>query len=78
MVNAVFPNTILTHFTTYFKPTAADLCVCVFIFKVDGLLPVGPTPSAAVSTVKRKGQRGDVSIDTLLEITLSPPDMPGC
>ncbi|XP_042075548.1 uncharacterized protein LOC102291469 [Haplochromis burtoni] len=26
---------------------------------VNGLLPVGPTPSAAVSTVTRKGQRGD-------------------
>lgn len=34
--------------------------------------------SAAVSTVKSEGQRGDVSIDTLLEITLSPPEIPRC
>ena len=35
----------------------------------------GLAPSAAVSTLKSEGQRGDVSIDTLLEITLSPPEI---
>lgn len=38
----------------------------------------GLAPSASVSTLKSEGQRGDVSIDTLLEITLSPPEIPSC
>lgn len=36
---------------------------------------LGLAPSAAVSTLKSEGQRGDVSIDTLLEITLSAPEL---
>lgn len=39
---------------------------------------LGLAPSAAVSTLKSEGQRGDVSIDTLLEITLSPAEIPSC
>lgn len=39
---------------------------------------LGLAPSAAVSTPKSEGQGGDVSIDTLLEITLSPPEIPSC
>ncbi|CAI5673267.1 uncharacterized protein LOC102075991 isoform X2 [Oreochromis niloticus] len=42
-------------------PDKPDLSLAVNVPQhVDGLLPVGPTPSAAVSTVKRKGQRGDI------------------
>lgn len=56
-------------------PRRISVCLSV---KWMALCQLGLTLSAAVSTLKSEGQRGDVSIDTPLEITLSPPEIPGC
>lgn len=60
-----------------FQSTAAYLCPLMSIMWM-AFCQLGLARSAVVSTVKREGQRGDVSIDTLLEITLSLPEIPSC
>lgn len=53
------------------------ISVCLSL-KSMAFCQLGLAPSAEVSTLKSEGQRGDVSIDTLLEITLSLPEIPSC